>query len=546
MNHKLCAVAAFVILTGCTTPILKPADEKVGRTDIEATRSMETLRRADKLAELPTNNIQRIDKAWLPVSKVDEYQDPHMTQMLSRDVVVNRSFKDLSDAAAYITYLTGIPATVTFAHPESQSSTESGSSQNAASSPVPVSAPAPTSTGTSENSGLSTVSLVNREAPVIFSGSLSGLLDLIAARYNIFWEWDRNSISFFKTKSKTFRLTALPGDTSFSSSVGSKSEDSSSSSGGSSTAVSKSDNANNSKIEFSSLSVWKGIEDSLNTMISEDGKLTVTPSTGTITVDDTPTVLARVAKFIDEQNEALSRQVVINVKVLSVDLNSNDQYGLNWEEIYRRSLGIDFTNKFTEPDGGASLAIGVLPGSPFNGSSVFLTALSEEGKVSQVTSAAIMTINNQPAPIQVGNKLAYLASSSLTKGTQGTGDTITLEPGEVSTGFNMSVLPHILDTKKLMLQYAVDLSSLKSLKPISALGTSIQLPEVDTRNFLQRVIINSGDTLVIGGFEQFDTSGDGQGVGHPRNALLGGSATEKEAKRIIVVLIQPVLMGSGE
>lgn len=539
MNHKLCAVAAFVILTGCTTPILKPADEKVGRADIEATRSMETLRRADKLAELPTNNVQRIDKAWLPVSKVDEYQDPHMTQMLSRDVVVNRSFKDLSDAAAYITYLTGIPATVTFAHPEKEDATAA-----AAGGAPGMSAPMPTSSDSAAASGISTVSLVNREAPIVFSGSLSGLLDLIAARYNIFWEWERNSINFFKTKSKTFRLVALPGDTSFSSSVGSKSEDSSGG-GGESTSANKSDNANNSKIEFSSLSVWKGIEDSLNTMISEDGKLTVTPSTGTITVDDTPTVLARVGKFIDEQNEALSRQVVINVKVLSVDLRSSDQYGINWNEVYKRAVGLEYITRFDVAAESSTLTYSVFGGGA-SGSNALLSALSEEGKVSQVTSASIMTINNQPAPIQVGNKLAYLASSTLTRGTSGTGDTITLQPGEVVSGFNMSVLPHILDSKKMMLQYAVDLSALKGMQSIAALGTSIQLPEVDTRNFLQRVIINSGDTLVISGFEQFDSSGEGQGVGHPRNALLGGSAAEQEAKRIIVVLIQPVLMGSNE
>lgn len=282
MNHKICAAAAFIILSGCSNPILQPLDEKTGRTDIEAKRSMETLRRADKLSELPTNGVQRVDKAWLPVSKIDEYQDPHMTQMLSREVVVNRSFKDLSDAAAYITYLTGIPATVTFAHPDEESSDKSKSEDASAA----MSAPGLSASGSSQENALSTVSLVNREAPVVFSGSLSGLLDLITARYNIFWEWDRNSINFFKTKSKTFRLTALPGDTSFSSSVGSKSDDSSS--GGSGGSAIKSDNSNNSKIEFSSLSVWKGIEDSMRTMISEDGKLTVTPSTGTITVDDTP------------------------------------------------------------------------------------------------------------------------------------------------------------------------------------------------------------------------------------------------------------------
>jgi type II secretory pathway component GspD/PulD (secretin) len=115
----------------------------------------------------------------------------------------------------------------------------------------------------------------------------------------------------------------------------------------------------------------------------------------------------------------------------------------------------------------------------------------------------------------------------------------------------MNLVPHILDDNKLLLQYAVNLSSLVKLETTSSGGTtvngvttggsSIQTPNIDTRNFLQRVALNSGDTLVVAGFEQTDLSAEQQGVGDAENIALGGSKKGKRGKTVIVVLLQPVI-----
>jgi type IVB pilus formation R64 PilN family outer membrane protein len=295
--------------------------------------------------------------------------------------------------------------------------------------------------------------------------------------------------------------------------------------------------------------VWKAIEDGIKTMLTPYGRVVVTPATGTITVDDTPPSLDRIGRYVHEQNAALTRQVVMNVRVLSVELSDSDSYGVNWDAIYKnigRGLGVALNSVSGLPGGSSTLSFNVInTSSMWDGTQAILEALSKQGRVSQITSASIVTINNQPAPIQVGRQRSYLASSTTTLGTGGSGNTTTLVPGVVTTGFSMSVLPHILDNGRMMLQYAGDVSSLLNIDTVSSNGSSIQTPEIDTRNFLQRVMMKNGETLVLTGFEQFETSGNKQGIGSPENLALGGSARSSKNKTVLVVLIQPVMM-AGE
>jgi type II secretory pathway component GspD/PulD (secretin) len=71
-------------------------------------------------------------------------------------------------------------------------------------------------------------------------------------------------------------------------------------------------------------------------------------------------------------------------------------------------------------------------------------------------------------------------------------------------------------------------------------GTSkIESPEIDTRNFLQRVAMKSNETLIISGFEQTDDNLDRQGVGDAGNYALGGGFKAGSNKESIVILITP-------
>jgi len=291
------------------------------------------------------------------------------------------------------------------------------------------------------------------------------------------------------------------------------------------------------------------VEDSIKAMLTPDGRVVVTPATGTVTVDDTPPTLERIAKFVADQNVALTRQVVLNVRVLGIELNESNSYGINWDAVYSnlgRGFGVAMSTASGLPSPTGNLTFNIVnTSSMWDGTRAMLEALSKQGKVSQITSASIVTINNQPAPIQVGRQRSYLESSTTTIGTGGAGNTTTLVPGTLMTGFSMSVLPHILDSGRLMLQYSGDISSLIELVTVSSDGSSIQVPEIDTRNFLQRVMMNTGETLVLAGFEQVNLSGSKRGIGSADNIAMGGGVSTSDNRSVLVVLIQPV-MSVGE
>jgi type IVB pilus formation R64 PilN family outer membrane protein len=539
MKYKVLLSALALVLGGCATGTLQPINEQVAVQEKKANEALTQLRKAEPIERAPEIGIRRVDAAWFPVVKSEASHDPVATRQLARKVAINQTFLTPSEATSYVTSLTGIPVTLSLPKDDDLNPLNSTNSNTT------------NSTSQFNNQyGMNGITDPLARVPITYNGTVRGLMDMLASRYNLFWEWEGNGLRLFRTKSKTFRLAALPGDTSLTARVGTQSSSGSNSGNGSSpTAASSSEQR--AGIEFSGMSVWKGIEESIKTMMTEDGKLTVTPATGTLTVDDTPIVLERVAKFVEEQNEALSRQVVINVRVLAVDLSNSDEYGINWDAVYKNisdtaGFGLSLASGAPAIAGATNLSFNILPGRNganfWNGSKAMFEALSKQGRVSQITSASLMTINNQPAPIQVGRQTSYLASSTTTLGTAGSGNTVSLTPGQVTTGFSMNMLPHILGKDNLMLQFSGDISALTRLNTVSSGGSSIETPDIDTRNFLQRVIMNTGDTIVVTGFEQFAMNTNTQGVGHAENLALGGKLSGSKNKSVLVVLIQPVLM----
>lgn len=521
------ACAAVALNTGCATSVATEANHSLNQVELDTKTAINAVRSGKPSTPASaTASVLRVNSVWVPVSRVNE-DDYRAAPMLNRNVVVNRHIADLAEAASYITLLAGVPVAV--------------ATRDTAPATLPMSQPGSPSQPVQQPAAAS-VRFIS------YNGKLSGLLDVLAARFDVYWEPDGDSIRFFHTKSRTFRLSALPGNSSMTSNIGTQSSGSGSS-GGAGGASSAASAQMNSGITFDGLSVWTAVEDGIKTMLSPRGRVVVTPATGTITVDDAPPSLERIAKYVADQNDALTRQVVLNVRVLSVELNDSDSYGVNWNAVYQNigsGVNVALNSMSGLPGVASALSFNVVnTSSKWDGTQAMLEALSKQGRVSQVTSASIVTINNQPAPIQVGRQRSYLASSTTTLGTGGAGNTTTLVPGVVTTGFSMTVLPHILDNGRMMLQYAGDISSLVDIATVSSNGSSIQTPEIDTRNFLQRVMISNGETLVLTGFEQFGSTNNKQGVGSPNNILLGGAAKAANNKTVLVVLIQPV-MTAGE
>lgn len=381
----------------------------------------------------------------------------------------------------------------------------------------------------------------NTVRPIKFTytkGSLKGLLDMAASRYGVAWRYSKGEIQFFAYDTKTFNIRAVPGNSAIAATV--------SSSGQGSNGNSNPAGSNKQSTSVTSdLSVWTAINDAVTAMLSSKGKAVVSPATGSLTVTDTPEVLKRVESFVESQNAMLSKQVLITVQVLQVQRNKSDDYSIQWDIVYQdlfRKYGLK--NAVTPAQGAASLSLGIISAnSKWNGTTAVINALSEQGTVNLETTASVVALNNQPAPIQTGKSVTYVASSSTTV-TPDVGATTEITPGSVNTGFSMHVLPSIQADGTLFLQFSAELSSLRELRQISSGNTLIEAPDIDAKSFLQRVKMKSGETLVLSGFEQTDGNVEYNGVGHAKNPLLGGGMKAARNKDSMVILVTPIVVGS--
>lgn len=536
------AIAGMLALGGCGHAIVKQPEERGVKIANDVDGYLKHATRGTPSVETEKRAVRVHQQAWIPAKKITP---PHMQPGFNaglRKLIVNRDFASIQEVGERVTLLTQIPVSVASDVNEADLGGGTTSTPNgAAPSPVPPMpgmAPMPSSPFDLGGMGLGLPNTLGSN--INYSGTLAGFLDVAASRFNVSWRWinDGAGIEFFRFETKTFRVKALPGKTTQTSSV---SQDGSSAEGGGAS-------AQETSISVDDMSVWTEIEDAVKSMIGSTGRVSVSPALGTLTVTGTPSTVKKVEEYVSRQNDAMSKQVVVNVTVLSVDVTDSDSYGLNWDAVYKtlaQDYNVNLTTAFAPVQGGMEMTWNVIQnGSDYNrftGSKAIASALSTQGRVSQVTSSAVTTLNNQPVPVSVGRQIAYLQSSSVTMNGDA-GSTTTMTPGTINTGFSMNLLPHILDGNQLLLQYSMDLSSLIGMDEVSSGDTMMQTPETESRKFLQRIRLNSGDTLVVSGFEQTNLDARMEGIGAASNFLLGGSVRGNQNRNAIVVLIQPIVV----
>lgn len=382
---------------------------------------------------------------------------------------------------------------------------------------------------------------------VNYKGPLSGLLDEVANRFGIWWKYEKNEIYFYKYITKTFVIYSLPTSPSLSVSVGGE---------GGASSISQSSS-------IDGLDLWGNLESTIQSMISSDSNLSIDKASGTITLTATPTDIKRVAKFINEQNARVSKQIAISVKVIQLSITNSDKYSLDLAATFSGSGDIKSISGSTSAELGDKLSELTMGISSKRWSvDAAMQALSQEGQTNLVTSGTVTTMNNKPAPIQVVKTQNYI--SDITKTNSGDSDTydISVDTEEIETGFTMSVLPRILDHGRILMFFNLTLSDLLSLDTVNVSGSksgnnddddddssggdteSIQNPVIETRGFTQEVAMKSGQTLILAGYERVEDTVDKKGVGNPENTLLGGSSSADKARTILVIMLTPVVLES--
>ncbi|MBS7386441.1 MAG: hypothetical protein KIG73_01890 [Alphaproteobacteria bacterium] len=393
---------------------------------------------------------------------------------------------------------------------------------------------------------------------VAYTGKLSGLLSQVATDLDLLWYYDKNSIVFYETETKTFTLYALGTEVAYQTSV-------------------STDNSNEVSLE-STLKEWDEVENAIESIIgkADNADFTVSRSLGTITVTASPSILARVGEYIERQNKRLSQLITIDVKVLQVTISNDSAFGLNLAAAINSTSGLNIVanpkNNLASTEASSmniavlSNAVSALTGathmegsslvegaytqdqimngslSGAAGSNALIEALAKQGKVSLVTNVGVTTRSNRVAPVSNTRTTGYIKRFESRNFT--TVESSTVDQDDLETGFTMQLLPNVLENGKILLLFRMSVRELLRMSTQTIGEVTLQLPEVEERSFMQEVIMESGQMLVVSGFEKQKGSDTRYGLGDPDFMALSGSRETSASREVLVVILTPQVLVS--
>ncbi|MBS5376817.1 pilus assembly protein [Bilophila wadsworthia] len=303
---------------------------------------------------------------------------------------------------------------------------------------------------------------------VSYTGSLRGLLDTIASLSGYGWDYDAktNRVTFSATQVRTFTILSAPGLVSYDSQISNKSRErtsgnSISASGVNSTVTSGNMGSQTSqtlknKLEYD---VWREIENGVKALLSKRGTVSVNQGAGTITVRDSFSRLQDIAAYISALNARLARQVAITIRIWALEVSDTSEGGVNLQALFENNNVSVVAGSLTDLGSTSSAAVSIVHGK-LKGSSGTVRAMKEWGKATQLTSGGGLMMNNQPLSVHATTSRSYPAGMSLS--TSDYNQTSEITPGEVVVGAVVTIIPHILDNRRVILQCNSTLSSLGS------------------------------------------------------------------------------------
>lgn len=547
---KLFASVSFasILLSGCAQNNIGQVERSVKADSKDAEQAIFDSRHP--LQPENTDPVQFSDKVWLG-NRVDysTHGKPLPYQVETNGVTVCPATQvDLKKAGKAIEVATGIPisfnADVSTA--TSQTGTESSSSG---------------SSHVNDDSGVADNFKAYDDPSKIrlcsHHENLDNILDNVANYYGITWRYDGNRIIFYRMVTRNYYIRALPSDQlKWNSSIGDAGTSQSSSSGqstNSSTATSSATQA-----VAVTVKVWDDLTKNIKGLVGDGGVVSANKGAGILTVTAPADHMDEVQKYIEKENRILSKQVTIGVKVMSLQLTDSSamnfdlKLALQKASKYAVSAGTGGSSTAASATSAAAAQIFNWSGSSgmAKGTNAIVEDLESKGRVRIITSASGTTLNGIPLPINVTQTRGYLAQVQTTLASVGTSGTSngqsTLSPGNVTYGFQMSALPEVEEGgQQVLLQLSMSLSDINGpqdgFNTFSSGDSTIQLPNITSRNFSQQVNIPNGSTLVMAGFEQNNDNVTKNGTGTPDNAALGGSQKGSKTRTILVFMVSVVV-----
>ena len=312
--------------------------------------------------------------------------------------------------------------------------------------------------------------------------SFRDFLNLLLSSNNLFYKIDGDKVKISYLKTKTFKIDYIMSPRS----------------GVSTFKASSGENGDNNSVDTTyQFNFWSSLAQHLIAILNtkEDTFVAPTPivdkNTGLITITATKKQLDRVQKYITKLNKSLHKQVIIDVKIYSVELSSSAHTGIDWTDF---SLGLN-ANTMAR---GAKI---------FGSQSIFnntrfsigglLSFLARNGNVNSISNPKIATLNNQQAIISVGDTINYRYPTKVILDANGNPQTEYATENKF-VGILLDITPEVSDKGIIILRINPTVSTFRDETQLT--DPTRQLPPDTTEEKMSTIVkIRDGQTLVLGG-----------------------------------------------
>lgn len=303
---------------------------------------------------------------------------------------------------------------------------------------------------------------------------------------------------------------------------------------------------------------WVRLKETLENVIGkEEGRsVTVNPVAGVVVVRAMPKELKQVETYLDIVQNNMDRQVILEAKILEVNLFNQYQMGIDWKLFgatltgYNEFPNIDIRrSEFTDA---FKVNVNWNPES-FTTS---IHALEEQGNVQVLSSPRVSTMNNQMSAIKVGNNSFFVTNvtstnnvSNNTSATANPTQSVSLTP--FFSGITLDVTPQIDIHGNVTLHIHPSVSLVKDQRKVIDLGTqggvlNLPLAYSTIRESDTIVHAKNGQVVVIGGLMQNATEESIAEVPAFGNIPFLGTllrTTKQTARKSeLVILIRPIVL----
>jgi MSHA biogenesis protein MshL len=338
------------------------------------------------------------------------------------------------------------------------------------------------------------------------------------------------------------------------------------------------------QIETSSKSdFWKELEDNLRAIVGNgDGRrVVVNAQAGIVVVRAMPDELRTVENYLGATHDSVNRQVVLEAKIVEVQLSDGFQAGINWAKVHG-----NYT--FGQVGGGTAINSGVseIAGntgnlnpttgifSPISGTNAsafggifsmavntgsfaaFLELLQSQGKVQVLSSPRVSTVNNQKAVIKIGGEDFFVTGVTSTSAATTVGaatlPSSSIELTSFFSGIVLDVTPQIDEANNIVLHIHPSVSTITQKdKAFTVFGQAVTLPlaSSDIQESDNVVRAQSSQIVVIGGLMREATTDDNASVPLLGDIPIVGNLFKQHkitrVKRELVILLKPTIVKSG-